>query len=213
MSKLATKPRDRVALVPAVLREARQVIIEHHYLHRGRTMAQLAYWIEVDGTRVGVVLFALPRMSVSFHGYHPMSLIELARLWIDPSVQGTRVFDRVGHEHSFAIAGCAVALALRRIRTDWRQKYPHLPDLRACVAWADTSLHRGTVYRATNFREVGTSGGRQPGRWTRPVGGRHQQHDDYRRLKTTFLYTWHPTERFANPQHATESSGNGSRRA
>lgn len=194
MSYPAGKPRDRVALAPAVLREATQVIIERHYLHRARTMAQVAYWIEVDGFRRGVILFALPRLSVAFHGYHPMNVIELARLWIDPSVQGLRTIDHHGREHTLPIAGCAVASALRCIRGDWREKYPHLPPLLACVAWADSTLHDGTVYRATNFREIGTSGGRQPGNWTRPGGGRHTPHPDYVRRKRAFLFPWEPPQ-------------------
>ncbi len=39
------KLRDRVGLRIANLKQATEVIVRNHYLHRGRTMAQLPYWI------------------------------------------------------------------------------------------------------------------------------------------------------------------------
>jgi hypothetical protein len=182
--------RQRLNLSVAPLKEATQVIVAKHYLHRGRTMAQVAYWVHLDDARVGVLLFALPRLSVRFQGYHPMELIELARVWIDPVAQGREVIDRSGRQHTLAVTSCAVGAGLRRIRSDWQLKYPHLPELRACVSWADVSLHVGTIYRAANFAEVGVSGGKQPGKWARPNGGRHQPHADYSHHKQTFLYVW-----------------------
>jgi hypothetical protein len=180
----------QVSVVPAPLNEATRLIVEKHYLHRGRTMAQFPYWIIVDGHERGVVLYALPRLSVEFHGYHPMKLIELARLWVDPEVQQLHVTDQNGRRHTSAVAGRAVASSLRRVRSDWELKYPHLPDLEACVAWADLQRHKGTVYRATNFEEVGISGGRLPGGWARPNGGMHRHHADYRNKKIAFIYRW-----------------------
>jgi hypothetical protein len=154
------KLRDRLALDIANLKEATAVIVENHYLHRGRTMAQMPYWITLDGARAGVLLFALPRLSVRYQGYGPMNLIELARMWISPDVQGQRVKDSTGREHSLTIATCAIGMALRQIRHDWHGKYPHLPIIEACVSWADDEHHEGTVYRAANFEEIGKSGGR-----------------------------------------------------
>lgn len=184
------KPRDRIHVQVANLREATQVIIEKHYLHRGRTMAQLPYWILVDGERKGVMLFAYPRMSVTFHGYRPMNLLELARLWLDPTVQGQIVQDHSGQEHTFSVASCAVGQVLRRIRQDWLAKYPKLPDVYAVVSWADAEHHEGTIYRAANFREVGRSGGSLHGNARRSNGGRDQQNADYLHEKIAFLFTF-----------------------
>jgi hypothetical protein len=204
MSKDTTRLRRRVALSNAVLKEATAVIVTNHYLHRGRTMAQLAYWIDLDGDRVGVILFALPRLSVTYHGYHPMQLIELARLWISPDAQQELVEATDGTIHANAVAGCAVAAALRRVRADWNAKYPNLPKVFACVAWADLSRHRGTVYKATNFEMVGLGGGKRPGRWVRPAGGTHLDHGDYRTPKATYLYRWeHPDARHAADRAAS----------
>ncbi|MHB8695265.1 MAG: Mom family adenine methylcarbamoylation protein [Solirubrobacteraceae bacterium] len=179
-----------MSLEVAVLREATEVIVRNHYLHRGRTMAQLPYWITVDGQRAGVMLFALPRLSVAFQGHHPMRMIELARLWIEPEFQGLHVRDRRGRLHTFALASQSIGGALRRVRSDWADKYPRLPIIEACVAWADLSRHQGTVYRAANFDLVGLSGGKQPGRWSRPNGGSHLAHVDYSNQKACFMYHW-----------------------
>ena len=65
------KLRSRVSLEVANLKEATQVVVENHYLHRGRTMAQMPYWILLDDKRCGVLLFALPRLSVDFQGHGP----------------------------------------------------------------------------------------------------------------------------------------------
>lgn len=182
--------RDRMALEVADLKMATAVIVKNHYLHRGRTMAQMPYWIVLDGARVGVLLFALPRLSVPFQGFGPMNLIELARMWVDPDVQGQRVKDSSGREHTLAIATCAIGMALRQIRQDWHGKYPHLPDIKACVSWADDEHHEGTIYRAGNFEEVGKSGGSLHGNSSRPNGGRDQLNQDYRHVKTAFIYRY-----------------------
>ena len=183
-----TRLRSRVNIEVANLKEATEMIITNHYLHRSRTMGQMPYWITLGGERCGVILFALPRMSVKFQGYGPMNLIELARMWLDPAVQGQRVIDSEGKEHTFAVGTCAVGKAIRRIRQDWHGKYPHLPDILAAVSWADDVHHEGTIYRAANLREVGKSGGRLHGNSHRTNGGHDQMNTDYLHLKTAFLY-------------------------
>ena len=182
--------KNRLDLTTANLKEATAVIVEKHYLHRGRTMAQLPYWITLDGQTCGVMLFAYPRMSATYQGFRPMNLLELARLWIDPVVQGIKVRDRDGEEHAFSVATCAVGKALRRVRQDWHAKYPHLPDVQAVVSWADAEHHEGTIYRACNFREVGRSGGTYHGRAHRSNGGHDQLNPDYLHEKRAFLFAF-----------------------
>ncbi|MGH9266720.1 MAG: hypothetical protein ACRD0D_00925 [Acidimicrobiales bacterium] len=170
-----------VTLVPADLGEATAMIVEHHYLHRGRRMAQVAYWARFDGARCGVVLFSLPRMSVPFHGHPPMALLELARLWLSPDVQGRETTDRHGRRHSLCVASRTVGAALRRVRADWATKYPRLPAIEACVSWASLDRHVGTVYEAANFVRVGETQGRN---------GHNLRHADYAVVKATYLYSW-----------------------
>ncbi len=180
--------RNRVSLEVANLKEATAVIAKNHYLHRGRTMAQLPYWITLDGEQVGVVLYAYPRMSARFEGFGPMNLLELARMWLDPRVQGQQVVDGSGNSHSLSVATCAIGMSLRRVRADWERKYPHLPDVLAVVSWADQVHHEGTLYRAANFREVGVSGGSLHGSSARRNGGRDNLNLDYLHPKTSFIY-------------------------
>ena len=184
------KLREHLMLHPANLKEATSLIVEKHYLHRGRTMAQIAYWILFDGTQAGIILFALPRLSVIYQGYGPMQLIELARLWIDPDMQNLRTRGSDGTEHSLAVASCAIGMALRRIRQDWYGKYPHMPLIRACVSWSDDTRHEGTIYRAANFEEIGKSGGTSHGNRRRANGGRDAANPDYLHVKTAFIYRY-----------------------
>lgn len=184
------KLRARIQLSIADLKEATEVIVKNHYLHRGRTMGQIAYWILVDDIRAGVLLYAYPRLSVVFKGYHPMSMLELARMWLNPLVQGIRVVDSEGKEHAFAVATCAVGKSLRQIRRDWYGKYPHLPPVEAIVSWADEEHHEGTIYRAANFKLVGRSGGSLHGSRLRSNGGHDQLNLDYLHMKKAFLYEY-----------------------
>ncbi|MDP7057670.1 MAG: hypothetical protein QF434_04700, partial [Nitrospinaceae bacterium] len=88
----------------ADLKESNLIIIKHHYLHRSRTMSQLSYWICIDGVQVGVLTYSLPRISNPVDGIEPMNLLELARLWIHPSVQNQTYKDKNGRTHSLSVA-------------------------------------------------------------------------------------------------------------
>ena len=71
-------------------------------------MSQLSYWICIDEIQVGVISYSLPRISNQVNGIEPMNLLELARLWIHPSVQNLNYEDRNGKSHSLSIASCAM---------------------------------------------------------------------------------------------------------
>ena len=185
------RPRRRVGLEHANLGEATKLIVERHYLRRGRTMAQLPYWITLDGIRCGVILYSLPRLSVAsqkFRGHSPMQMIELARMWIDPEVQGKYVLDHTGSSHSLPIASAAIAKSMRVVRQDWHGKYPHLPEILACIAWADQTRHAGTIYRASNFEFVGHSGGSMHRNRARSNGGQDQLRSDYLNTKAAYMF-------------------------
>jgi hypothetical protein len=184
----AGKLSARLTLREASLREATRIIVHYHYLHRGRTMAQLPYWIMLDRVPVGVLLFALPRLSATLYDIRPMNLLELARLWISPDVQGRVVTDSRGKKHSVAIATASLGKALRVVRQDWYVKYPNLPDVLAIVSWADTVHHEGVIYRAANFKLMGQGGGALHGSTRRPNGGRDQTNPDYKHVKSVFLH-------------------------
>ncbi|MBI3634640.1 MAG: hypothetical protein HY216_00300, partial [Candidatus Rokubacteria bacterium] len=145
------------------------------------------YWIMLDRVPVGVLLFALPRLSATLYDIRPMNLLELARVWISPDVQGRVVIDSRGKEHSVAVATASLGKALRVVRQDWYRKYPNLPDVHAIVSWADTVHHEGVIYRAANFNLMGQGGGTLHGSTRRRNGGRDQTNPDYRHVKSVFL--------------------------
>ena len=187
--QLKGKLSKRLTLEIAPLKESNLVIIHHHYLHRSRTMSQLSYWIRIDEIPVGVLLYSLPRVNVPIDGIEPMKLLELARLWIHPSVQNLFYKDRNGKSHSLPVASCAMGKSLRRIKKDWEDKYPTLPEVDAIVSWSDDVRHKGTIYRSSNFKETGKSGGNLHGTGTkRKDGGYYRLNKDFRHIKTRFLY-------------------------
>ena len=187
--QLKGKLSKRLTLEIAPLKESNLVIIHHHYLHRSRTMSQLSYWICIDEIPVGVLLYSLPRINVPVDGIEPMKLLELARLWIHPSVQNLSYEDGNGKSHSLPVASCGMGKSLRRIRKDWKEKYPSLPEVDAIVSWSDDVRHKGTIYKSSNFKETGKSGGNLHGTGTkRKDGGYYRLNKDFRHIKTRFLY-------------------------
>ena len=79
--------------------------------------------------------------------------------------------------------------SLRRIRKDWKEKYPSLPEVDAIVSWSEDERHKGTIYRSSNFKETGKSGGNLHGTGTkRKEGGYYRLNKDFRHIKTRFLY-------------------------
>jgi len=182
------KLSKRLTLKIADLKESNLIIIKHHYLHRSRTMSQLSYWICIDEIQVGVISYSLPRISNQVDGIEPMKLLELARLWIHPSVQNLNYEDRNGKSHSLSIASCAMGKSIKRVKTDWYMKYPNLPKIDAIISWSDDKRHKGTIYKSSNFKETGKSGGNSHGNGKRKDSGNYLPHKDFKNVKTRFLY-------------------------
>jgi hypothetical protein len=200
------KLSKRVSLEIAELKEATRILVVYHYLHRGRTMAQLHYWILIDGIRVGVISFAYPRLSAKIFGESSMNFLELARLWITPDVQDkTFMKSSDNSHHAVSIASCSIGKALKNIRVDWYKKYM-LPkivksndteeninvDVYGIISWADNVHHEGTVYKASNFIEKKKdSGGAYHGKRKKKNGSYDlTNHSDYMNLKTMYLYQY-----------------------
>jgi len=151
-------------------------------------MSQLSYWICIDEIQVGVISYSLPRISNQVDGIEPMKLLELARLWIHPSVQNLNYEDRNGKSHSLSIASCAMGKSIKRVKTDWYMKYPNLPKIDAVISWSDDKRHKGTIYKSSNFKVSGKSGGNSHGNGKRKDSGNYIPHKDFRNIKTRFLY-------------------------
>jgi hypothetical protein len=188
----------RLTLEIEDLKDSNLIIIHHHYLHRSRTMGQLPYWISIDKVRVGVISYSLPRVSNPIDGIEPMKLLELASLWIHPSVQNLTTEDRSGKTHSLSVASCAMGKSIKRVQEDWYMKYPNLPKIDAVISWSDDKRHKGTIYKSSNFEVTGKSGGNPHGAGKRKDSGNQIHHKDYKNIKTRFLYRFDTTSENEN---------------
>ena len=192
------KLSKRLTLKIADLKESNLIIIKHHYLHRSRTMSQLSYWICIDEIQVGVISYSLPRISNPVDGIEPMKLLELARLWINPSVQNLSYEDRNGKSHSLSVASCAMGKSIKRVKTDWYMKYPNLTKIDAVISWSDDKRHKGTIYKSSNFKVSGKSGGNSHGNGKRKDSGNYIPHKDFKNVKTRFLYRFDGSKEIEN---------------
>ena len=60
----------------------------------------------------------------------------------------------------------------------------------AIISWSDDKIHKGTIYKASNFKMIGKSGGNTHGNGIRKVTtGNQIHHKDYKNVKTRFLYS------------------------
>lgn len=182
--------RSKLVLVQAATGDVNAYVTQRHYLGRGRTMAQIGYWLLLDpptpilpggsaqrapkgqpwtiqGVPIaGAVLYAYPRVSKRLYGYHPMEIIELARLYLEPGPDG---------RNPPGLASRALRATASAVEGDWQEAYPNLPAPRGIVSWADTTRHTGAIYRASGFVELGqTRGGKTE---TRKGGPAHADLD------------------------------------
>jgi len=193
----------RLALVVAETRDINDYVVQRHYLHRGRTMAQLGYFglldapKDIEGDVVeakppapwrlagwpisGAVHYALPRVSVPIAGYHPMEILELARLYVEPGSNG---------KNPPHLAGAMAGRTVRRVADDWIERYEHLPKPRAILAYADTMYHEGTIYKALGFVPAGVTGGGR--RSTSRTGA--PEHEDLQHEKSRWILPLEPTQ-------------------
>lgn len=99
------------------------------------------------------------------------SILNLARVWLHPSAQSGGAFcrpellpgytDRRGEWRS-TLASSVIELALERISYDYLRAHPPcFPDepyqIKVVLSYCDTSLHRGTIYRAAGFELARTN--------------------------------------------------------
>ena len=80
-----------------------------------------------------------------------------------PSVQNLNYEDRNGKSHSLSIASCAMGKLMKRVKTDWHMKYPNLAKIDAIFSWCDDKRQKGTIYKLSNFKVTGKSGGKSRG--------------------------------------------------
>lgn len=148
---------------------AQEQVTQHHYLHRpvDARCSPVAYLVmDEDGERAGCLIFGRPQASRVGGWYGDVAdvqtgicpltrwqIVNLARVWLEPRIQrgGARYVPNAGTS--------VIAASLSRIVFDLLMLHPPCfltepYDLRACLSYLDVRQHRGTLYRAANFRLI-----------------------------------------------------------
>ena len=166
--------RRRVEVQLISTADARQVLERYHYLHRARVGRQLNYAILIDGIVDGVITYAYPMMSASIDGVPSDETIEFARLYLASNIPHT--------------ATCAIGKTLRRVVSDWMREFPDSKKPKMVVSWSDTEYHKGTIYKAANFKWLRRTRGQPPGNKANSKRGMREQHGDYSHDKDCWIY-------------------------
>jgi hypothetical protein len=178
---------------PTALARAQATVTQQHYLHTpvDSRCSPLAYEVVLQAGhsdyRAGYLIFGRPEATRCYDGkltygslkdvetgraqYDRWSILNLARVWLHPSVQRGGAFysaellpgytDRRGVWRS-TLASTVIELALARIGYDYLRTHPPcFPDepyvIQAILSYCDTTQHKGTIYRAAGFELARTN--------------------------------------------------------
>jgi hypothetical protein len=166
--------RQRVQVELISLKDARYALTQFHYLHRVRVGRQLNYAVLIDGVVDGVITYAYAMVSVPIAGVPSDEFIEFARMYLHQNIP-----------HS---ATCAIGKTLRTVASDWVRTFPDAKRPRLVVSWSDTTLHKGTVYKAANFEWLKRSKGQPHGNSETSKRGSRVAHGDYSNDKDCWIY-------------------------
>jgi hypothetical protein len=150
----------------AGLRWSQEMVAQYHYLKHpvDSRCSPLAYHVMLGDERVGCLIFGRPE-ATRVNGWYGSvediasgkcrlsrwSIINLARVWLHPSIQS-------GGEHYVRNAATwAVAQGLQRVVYDFLVSKPPVwveepYEILECLSYCDTSIHQGTLYKASNFK-------------------------------------------------------------
>ena len=198
-----TPLRQRLTVALCDRRWASAIERLEHYKQRSvhNRARPLSYQILWDEKTCGLLTFGLPQFvkQRGLFGYPDLptqwQVVVLYRFWLHPSVQGRwspdRVQPRLGRPLN--LASCALSKVLGakpgrpcQLQVDWQThsppRIPYAPSgLKLVLAYADPLVgHQGTIYRAANFSEWGTTRKRSPSPSQR---GGHDGH-----VKKIFIY-------------------------
>lgn len=166
--------RRRVTVEIIETNQARYMLETFHYLHRARVGRQINYAVLIDGIVDGVITFAYPMMSAPLLGVPSDELVEFARMYLHQNIP-----------HS---ATCAIGKSLKRIKRDWALLFPDAKPIKLVVSWSDSVFHKGTIYKAANFRWVKRTTAKIHGNKSGSKRGGRVQHDDYNNDKDCWVY-------------------------
>lgn len=149
----------------------------HHYMHRPihQKACPFGWAVEFDGRLYqndgmpsGFIIFAsvhFTKLKGEF-GYPGLptkwQVLLLSRLWLHDDLPRNS-------------ETCTIAKALRLVQQRWVEVHPprfvdepyHILKV---ISYADTRYHQGTIYRAANFREIGTTISQRRHKGTRGSG-------------------------------------------
>lgn len=174
-------------LTPSSLAWYQSVVTQHHYLKRpvDPRCSVEGFCVRSNDIPVGCLLFGRPEATRCSDWYGSVEdviqgrcevtrwqVLNLARVWLTPDVQRDGCLfspywlpgytDRRGEFRS-TLASTAVGMALDAVVVDYLvQRPPCFPEepyeLRYCLSYCDSSVHRGTLYQAAGFELYRTNG-------------------------------------------------------
>lgn len=167
---------------------AQDVVTKYHYLQRpvdARCSVQGYRVLLNEGLIIGLLLFGRPeatKVKGWYEGKSYWQVLNLNRVWFAPGVQPGGIWhnleflpgfvDRKGQFRS-TLVSASIEQALDRVVIDYLMARPpcYLDEpyeLKWCLSYCDTRLHKGTVYRAAGFELYRTNeNGIQT--WRRPL--------------------------------------------
>lgn len=166
--------RQRVQVEIISVAQARYALEKWHYLHRVRTGRQINYAVLIDGTVDGVITYAYPMTSTPIEGVPSDEMLEFARLYLYSNIPHT--------------ATCAIGKTIKRVVGDWMRLWPTSKPPRLLVSWSDTVHHKGTIYKAANFRYLKRTKGGGAGNTANSKRGVRIPHGDYDHPKDCWVY-------------------------
>ncbi len=150
---------------------------QHHYL-KSRVdprCSPLAYLVMREGECVGCLIFGRPECTrlLGFFGsledvaygrclLTRWQVLNLARVWLDPRLQYDPASASYGVWYERNAASWAIGQALRRVVYDYLVAHPPCfldepYEIREVISYCESAQHRGTLYRASNFRLMRTN--------------------------------------------------------
>jgi predicted GNAT family N-acyltransferase len=132
-----------VKIIPITAEQAKELVSKYHYLGSKSFRCECSYGAVIDNKVVGACVFhgvSVPETVVGAFGLarnEQEGIYELGRLVLNPRYNGQN------HASEFV---CASIRLFRKAR-----------KVRALISYAEAPRHKGTVYRASNFKYCGLS--------------------------------------------------------
>lgn len=179
---------------------AQKQVTVHHYLHApvDQRCRPFAYIVDLDGDRVGCIIFGRPQSTACYQGkltygsqedvqlgrarFDRWEVLNMARVWLDPSIQkgGDRFISRA--------ASFAIKEALKKVGFDYLLTYPPVDcsfpyQIRCVLSYCDTRIHTGWIYMVSRFKLARTNAdGIQT--WMKLIPGLLEGHDQLIRRRS-----------------------------